>query len=48
MDGIAIGIDSSQLYPPKNQDTKNNRQQLLAFLIIGVATRPNQAICSTI
>ena len=31
MDGIAIGIDSSQLYPPKNQVTKNNRQQLLAF-----------------
>ena len=30
--------------PPKNQDTKNNRQQLLAFLIIGVATRPNQAM----
>ena len=44
MDGIAIGIDSSQLYPPKNQVTKNNRQQLLAFLIIGVATRPNQAM----
>ena len=42
---MVLQLDSTvNFIPPKNQDTKNNRQQLLAFLIIGVATRPNQAM----